>query len=129
MELGVDGNPVVKTVQVFTKAQVSELAMAAASQPYADENDELAISLGLPPSEFYGRTNLEVMLIKQARLAAKTGDCDQVDKILDRLIGRPKTTAENVRVDVSYEEYLKNLAARGAAIDTTATATDEVNDL
>ncbi len=111
-----DGNPLVRNVQVFTRAQVSEIAMAAASEPFIDPNDELAISLGLPPSEFYGATNLEVMLVKQARNAAKTGDTDVVEKILDRLIGRPKQSIEKHEIVESYESALKRIGAKTRAV-------------
>ncbi len=105
-----NGAPVLADVPMFTRAQVSELALAAASQPYIDENDELAIELGLPPSRFYGKSNLEVMLIKQAENSAKTGE--GVDAILDRLIGKPKQSVESVKVSVSYEDWLKEVARR-----------------
>lgn len=106
------GNPLVKNVAVFTKAQVSEVAMAAASQLYVDPNDELAIELGIPPSEFYGMTNLEVMLIKQARWAAESGETDVIEKVLDRLIGRPKQSSESHHVHETYEEALKRIGGK-----------------
>lgn len=108
------GQPVVRDVQVFTRAQVSEIAMAAASLPYSEPDDELALELGLPTSEFYGRPNLEVMLIKQARNAARSGDPDVIEKVLDRLIGKPKTTSENLNISRSYEDVLNDIAAREA---------------
>lgn len=107
----VSGRPVVQNVPMLTKAQVAEIALAAASQLYVDPNDESALELGLPPSEFYGMTNLEVMLIKQARNAALTGDSDMVEKILDRLIGKPKQTSEIAKT-VTYEGYLTQIAQK-----------------
>lgn len=106
------GNPVVKNVAVFTRANVSELAMAAASQPYVTADDELAVSLGLPPSEFYGMTNLEVMLLKQARWAATSGETAVIEKVLDRLIGRPKTTAETHTITETYEQALTRISKK-----------------
>lgn len=128
------GNPVVKAVSVFTKAQVSEIAMAAASAPYVDSaaDDELAISLGLPPSEFYGMTNLEVMLIKQARWAAKSGETEVIDKVLDRLVGKPKQTSENHTITETYEQALQRIARKmsAAPIPTTAEPLrDPIDDL
>jgi hypothetical protein len=102
------GVPVLSTGPVFTRAQVSELALAAASQLYVDPNDELAVSLGLPPSRFWGMTNLEVMLIKQAEAAARTGE--NVDAILDRIIGKPKQSIESHKVVETYEGMLQRLA-------------------
>ena len=120
------GNPVVRDVPMLTRALVSEIAMAAASMPYVDPDDELAISMGLSPSEFYGKTNLEVMLVKRTREAARTGDTDQVEKILDRLVGKPKAVSETHSVTESYEGFLKRTA--GAVKRVGPTAPDSVVD-
>jgi hypothetical protein len=106
------GNPLVRNQQVFTKAQVSEIAMAAASERYVSADDELAVELGIPPSEYYGLTNLEVMLIKQARWAATSGETDVIEKVLDRLIGRPKQTSESHSIVETYEEALKRIGGK-----------------
>ncbi len=79
---------------------------AAATLPYQDANDELAISMGLPPSRFYGMTNLEVMLIKRQEEAARTGESVEVEHILDRLLGKPKATSEVHTTSETYEQYL-----------------------
>lgn len=108
------GNPLVRTVQVFSKAQVSEIAMAAASMPYVGPetvDDAARAALGLSVSEFYGMTNLEVMLIKQARKAATTGESAEVDAVLDRLIGKPLAKTESKTLALTYEDFLKQKAA------------------
>ena len=110
-----DGNPVVKTQQVFTKTQINELQMAAAAMPYVDPNDELAVAIGLPPSEFYGMTNLEVMLVKQARYAAASGERDYVNDVLDRLQGKPKQSSESHVVTDTYESALARIGQTAAA--------------
>lgn len=110
-----NGVPVVRTETCFTKAQVSDIAMAAASQPYVTADDELAIELGLPPSRFYGMTNLEVMLLKQAENAARTGDGQEVDRILDRLIGKPLAKSENLNISDTYEKALERIGKAAAA--------------
>lgn len=110
-----EGNPIVKTQRVFTKAQVSEIAMAAASQPYVDPNDELAVALGLPPSRFYGMSNLEVMLIKQAEYAASSGERDYVNDVLDRLIGKPVAKSESHNINETYDQALQRIAKAAAA--------------
>lgn len=110
-----DGNPMVQTQRVFTKAQVSEIAMAAASQLYVDPNDELAVALGLPPSRFYGKTNLEVMLIKQAEYAAASGERDYVNDVLDRLIGKPVAKSESHSITETYDQALQRIAKAAAA--------------
>lgn len=105
------GAPMVTTRPYIPKAKVQEIAMHALSLPYTDENDELAIEMGLPPSEFYGRPLVEVMLIKRTRIAAQTGDDEKIERALDRAIGKPKTSAENVNLNGSYEDFLKAAAA------------------
>jgi len=124
-----EGNPVVKNVQVFTRAQVSDIAMAAASAPYITADDELALALGLPPSEFHGMSNLEVMLIKQARWAAASGETDVIEKVLDRLIGRPKTTAEVKSLSLGYEDMLKEIARKEAEGARAAQGREDIVDL
>lgn len=115
------GNPVVNNVAVFTRANVSELAMAAASQPYVTPDDELAVALGLPPSEFYGMTNLEVMLVKQARWAATSGETDVIEKVLDRLIGRPKQSIEKHEITETYEQALARVGKKAQLARGTVT--------
>lgn len=113
---GPNGTPMVKEIPMLTRAVISEIAMAAASMPYSDPDDDLAIEMGLPPSEFYGMTNLEVMIIKRTRNAALTGDEDKIEKVLDRLIGKPKAISEQHRVTETYEEFLSRTAKEAEAI-------------
>ena len=102
--------PVVKGVPMLSRSQIVELGAAAVTELYSEPGDDLAIELGLPPSEFYGRPLLEVMLVRQARNAARTGDRDEVEAILDRRLGKPKTTAENHNISETYEEALHRIA-------------------
>lgn len=105
-----NGMPVVTTQPYIPKAKIQQIALQALSLPYTDDNDELAIEMGLPPSEFYGRPLIEVMLIKRTRAAARTGDDDKIERTLDRAIGKPKTSSENVNLNGSYEDFLKAAA-------------------
>ena len=109
------GQPVVYSAPMLTKSQIADIVTAAVSQPYEEEGDALAIEMGLPPSKFYGRTNIEVMLIRLAEHAARTGDKDEVEDFLDRLLGKPKQTSEVVKTTLTYEDRLKEIAARRAA--------------
>lgn len=104
------GHPVVTTTPFIPKAKIQQLAMQALSLPYTSAEDELAIELGLKPSDFYGRPCIEVMLVKAAMSAARTGDVDVIEKVLDRAIGKPKTSSENVNLNGSYEDFLKAAA-------------------
>lgn len=103
------GMPIVLSVPTLTPTQINDIGAAAIAQPYSEPGDELALELGLPPSEFYGRPLMEVMLIKQARHAAYTGDKDEVEAILDRRLGKPKSIAENHNINETYEGALKRI--------------------
>lgn len=106
-----NGVPVVTTEAYIPKAKIQQMAVQALSLPYTDDNDELAIEMGLPPSEFYGRPLIEVMLIKRTRAAARTGDDEKIERTLDRALGKAKTSSENVNLNGSYEDFLKAAAA------------------
>lgn len=101
--------PVVREVPLATPALIKDLSAAALVETYSEPEDALAIEMGLPPSEFYGRPLIEVMLIRRARYAAKTGDDDVIERILDRELGKPKTTAENHNINESYEDALARI--------------------
>lgn len=109
------GVPVLKDVPLLTPTLMKDIQRAAMVERYAEPGDELAIELGLPPSEFYGRTLAEVMVIKQARRAAATGESELVEAIRDRLEGKPKTTAENVNHNINYESALLDIDAKEKA--------------
>ena len=106
------GVPVVKNVPVITESVVAAVQAAAAAQLYVDADDALAAELGLPPSRFSGMTNIEVMLVKRTELAAKTGDDDRIERVLDRLVGKPKTKGEVHSVSETYEQFLERTAKK-----------------
>lgn len=99
--------PTVKTVPMIPKSEIHNLAQAALSLPYHDP-------IGLEP-EFAGMTNAEVMVIKLSREAARTGDSSLIETLLDRVLGKPKQSAEVLQVRANYEDYLKELAAKHPA--------------
>ena len=110
-----NGSPVVKNVPMVTPGVLNDLGSAALAELYSEPGDELALEMGLPPSEFYGRPLAEVMLIKQARNAARDGNTEDIEAILDRRLGKPKATLESHSVTESYEQYLKRIAASETA--------------
>jgi hypothetical protein len=105
-----NGAPVVRDVPMLTKSQIVDTIAAVVSLPYHDPDDDLRIEMGLPPSRFYGMTNAEAMVTRLVENAARTGDKDEIEKILDRLLGRPKTTAEVHSVSETYEQALNRIA-------------------
>ena len=106
------GSPEITNVPMLTKAQIVDIVAAAVSLPYKEPGDDLAVELGLPPSEFYGMTNMEVMLIRLSRAAAATGSREDVETLLDRLLGRPHATSETIKTTMTYEDRLKDIQRR-----------------
>jgi hypothetical protein len=101
------GQPVVQAVPMFTREQVADIIVAAATDLY----DADAV---LEP-EFVGKTNLEVMVLKRTRRAARSGDMDEVESLLDRIVGKPKTTAEVTKKVITYEDALREIQRRAPA--------------
>ena len=97
------GVPVLSSAPVLEKSQIEGLAPKALSLPYRD-------LIGLEP-EFEGMSNVEVMYIKMAREAAD-GDRASRKDILDRAIGKPKTSAEVKNFNLTYEDLIKDIAAK-----------------
>lgn len=92
------GTPVVKTVSVFTQKQIVDVMHAAAASAYTGKEPQ-----------YRGWTNLEVMVDKRIRHAAESGITDEIDGILDRLAGKPKTTAEVTHRRMTYEDRLRDI--------------------
>lgn len=105
-----DGAPVVKNIPLITAAAVKDLHAAALTQLYAEPDDDLKIEMGLKPSRFYGMTLIEVMLIRRAENTARTGDSDDVERILDRELGKAVARSENHNVTETYDQALKRIA-------------------
>ncbi len=132
------GQPVVRDVPMLTKTQIQEIGAAALALPYSEPGDALAIELGLQPSEFYGRPLYEVMKIKQAREAARTGDTAIIESIEDRVVGKPKQSVESHSIKETYEEYLARISREDALpvralpiqdAEVVAPAADPLEDL
>lgn len=106
------GQPIVSTEMVLTKNQIQDAITAAVSQPYHDpENKE---------PQFAGMTNMEVMLIKMVRSAARTGDSKDAGAILDRILGKPKQTTETTTFAANYQDYLAEIERKGEGAPTSA---------
>lgn len=105
------GVPIVKNVPLITAVQVKDLHAAALTQLYSEPDDDLKIEMGLPPSRFFGMTLIEVMLIRRAENTARSGNSDDVEKILDRELGKAVARSENHNVNETYDQVLKRIAA------------------
>lgn len=96
-----NGIPVPVEKPLLNSQQIKDVAAAVLSLPYEGEGDPL----GADP-ELFGMSKLEVSLIKMARAAAD-GDKWAINFLLDRAVGKPKQTSETVKMDMTYEDYLK----------------------
>lgn len=100
------GQPIVKVAPMLTREQITEAITASLALPY--EPDPRT-----PEDQRYaGMTNLEVQLHKRSKSAARSGSTDDSEALLDRVLGKPKTTAESLRVTIGYEDYLKDIASK-----------------
>ena len=135
---GPDGVPRPSSVPALTSQGISDLAAVAASLPYKLRplktfpplsKDASAVEKGRRQQEeeeaqreyedeleFQGMTNAEVMIIRMARTAA-SGDQAAADRMLDRILGRPKQSVETKSMSMTYADVLKEKAARAAAVD------------
>lgn len=106
----VDGVPVVDAVPMVAPSLIKDIQKAALAQLYSEDDDEIAIALGFAPSPWYGRPLIEVMLLKQALNAARTGAYDEIEAIRDRVEGKPLATSVNHNINENYEQATNRIA-------------------
>lgn len=66
--------------------------------------------------ELVGLTYGQTILFRQFQLAAK-GLGESVDRLLDRMIGKPEQLNKNVNLTGSYKDFLEEVAKREGIID------------
>ena len=66
--------------------------------------------------ELVGLTYGQVILFKQVQDAAK-GIGESVDRLLDRMIGKPEQLNKNINVNKSYKDWLEEVAIEEGIID------------
>jgi len=71
--------------------------------------------------EFIGMTYRQVIIYRQIQLAVK-GDGAAVDRIWDRIEGRPTQVNTNVNVNGTYKDFLTEVARKEGFIDVDATS-------
>lgn len=74
--------------------------------------------------DFVGLTHGQVILLQQMRLAAR-GEGGAVDRVLDRLIGKPEQVNKNLNVQGTYKDFLEEVARKEGIIDVDARTTDQ----
>lgn len=97
------GNPQVVSEDVLTKAAIQDLYMAAAAQMYEPEPGNAY------DQQYAGLTCAEVMVRKQIMQAARTGTAEIV---MDRLVGKPKQSTEVTKLNLTYEDTLREIARK-----------------
>jgi|GEM_PF-6850534 hypothetical protein len=103
------GNPVLIVQPVLNKPQMRSIYFVVAAQPFAFDDPR-------PDAEKYeGMTTVEILIRKQIESAIKSGDVAAIETVMDRLIDRPLSRSENLNVDASYEDVLKEIRARSHA--------------
>jgi hypothetical protein len=104
----VDGKPIAKYTEIINKEAIADLPLAVLGLKY--KREQLEIELGID-AEFEGMTNAEVMFIRLARQAAHggKGSGKAATALLDRVLGKPKTSAEVKSVSINYKDYLQQL--------------------
>ena len=104
----VDGKPVPTEREIITKEAVSELPIAVMSVPYKRTPLEIEFNID---EDLDGMTNGEVMMLRMSRDAAR-GDHKATDMLLDRILGKPKMVSESKNLNLSYQDYLLELARK-----------------
>ncbi len=104
----VDGKPVPTEREIITKEAVSELPITVMSIPY--RRTPLEKEFGID-ADLEGMTNGEVMMLRMSESAAR-GDHKAADMLLDRILGKPKMVSENKNINVSYQDYLLEIARK-----------------
>lgn len=117
-----NGMPVIRYQNVIKKEAITELTKHALSQPYEGEWDEAEQCYKIDP-RFVGMTKAEVIEHRLVDKAA-SGDILAIEKIKDRLLGKPKQQIESKNLNVTYEDYLNELAREEGLVEDESTELD-----
>lgn len=121
-----DGMPVLKYRNVVRKEAINELTRHALSQPYEGEwNPEQQCYIKDP--RFEGMTKAEVIEHRLVDKAA-AGSVEAIKEIKDRLMGKPKQQVESKNLNISYEDYLAELARSEGILDDSSDESNEVGN-
>ncbi len=110
----VDGKPVPIEKPILSKEAVSDLPIAVMSVPY--KRTPLEEEFGID-KDLEGMTNGEVMMLQMSRSAAR-GDHKAADMLLDRILGKPKMVSESKNLNLTYQDYLQEIADRESKSET-----------
>lgn len=105
-----EGMPRPKRKTSMGKEQVQNIHNAAAALPYQGEWNPLTQRFEMPP-DMVGLTMAEAAIYRQW-LKAADGDTKAYEKLMDRMLGKPKQAVETVSMKLSYSEFLDMLATQ-----------------
>ena len=109
-----DGMPVLRYRNVIKKEALNELTKHALSQMYEGEWCDILQCFIVDP-RFEGMTKAEVMEHRLVDKAA-AGNIEAIKEVKDRLTGKPKQQIESKSMQISYEDYLNELARQEGLI-------------
>ena len=102
------GKPVPTKREIITKEAVDQLPLTVISIPYKRTPLEIEFNID---EELEGMTNGEVMMLRMSQSAAR-GNFKATDMLLDRILGKPKMVSESKNLNLSYQDYLLELARK-----------------
>lgn len=108
----VEGMPKPRRKRAMGKEQIQNLHNAAAALPYRGVWNPLTQRFEMEV-DYAGLTQAEVAILKQWEKAA-SGDTKAYEKLMDRMLGKPKQAVETVSMKLSYQEVLDLMAERDA---------------
>lgn len=73
--------------------------------------------------EFVGLTHGQVIMSRQVQMAIQ-GDGGSVDRLLDRMIGKPEQVNKNLNLNASYRDFLDEVAKAEGQIDADGNVID-----
>lgn len=104
------------------KEDIQEMKFHAASQMYVGDWDPVAQDY-IVDERYVGMTKLEVAQHKQMDAAAR-GDGQALEKIEDRLMGKPKQQVESVQISATLEDFLARVAEQEGLVSNTIPTSD-----
>jgi hypothetical protein len=94
--------------EVLTKQALNDLNECALTLDYNPIRSEDTGEILPSELRFVGKMNAEVAAIKRAEAAAQ-GDDDIYERVLDRVLGKPKQSVETKSMTMTYQDYLDTL--------------------
>jgi hypothetical protein len=94
--------------EVLSKQVITDLHPAVLTLDYVPRRSEDTGEILPGEEEFIGKMNIEVAMIRAARDCAY-GDYDKLEKMLDRILGKPKQSVETKSMTMTYQDYLDSL--------------------